>query len=125
MRQYLGEQGFVSWSDRILPELIWQAVIIENLGVQRGVDVCASIVKAANTILPKEYFAFASLFDLLDAEQKQNLIQLLEQEGCLNEVRDSLDPFLILYPECPLKFLNEKPEQNIEIQVVNDFKQLL
>jgi hypothetical protein len=125
MRQYLGEQGFVSWSDRILPELIWQAVIIENLGVKRGVDVCASIVKAANTILPKEYFAFASLFDLLDAEQKQNLIQLLEQKGCLNEVRDSLAPFLVLYPECPLNFLNEKPEQTIEIQVVNDFKQLL
>ena len=125
MRQYLGDKDMVSWVDRILPELIWQAVIIENLGVKRGVDVCATIVKSANAILPKEYFAFVSLFDLLDVKQKQHLVQLLEQEGCLNEVRDSLGPFLQLYPECPLNFLNDKAEQPIEIQTVNDFKQLL
>ena len=51
MRQYLGELGMVSWSNRILPELIWLAVIIKNLGVKRGVGIGAKIAKLANTIM--------------------------------------------------------------------------
>jgi hypothetical protein len=74
MRQYLGEQGLVSWVDRILPELIWLAVIIENLGVNRGVEIAAKIAKLANQILPDEYFAFVSSFDLLSNEQKEKLV---------------------------------------------------
>ena len=69
MRQYLGEQSTVSWVDQILPELIWLAIIIESLGVERGVEVGANIAKSANTIIPEEYFAFASSFDLLNKEQ--------------------------------------------------------
>ena len=74
MRQYLGELAMVSWVDRILPELIWLAVVIENLGVKRGVEICAKMAKLANTILSEEYFAFASSFNLLNTEQKENLL---------------------------------------------------
>jgi hypothetical protein len=101
MRQYLGELGTVSWVDQILPELIWLAVIIENLGVKGGVDLGSKIAKIANTILSEEYFAFASSFSLLNTEQKQKLVQLLEDENCLDELRNSLRPLLQLYPECP------------------------
>jgi len=34
----MGDLSAFSWVDRILPELIWLAVIIENLGVKRGVE---------------------------------------------------------------------------------------
>lgn len=125
MRQYLGELGMVSWVDRILPELIWLAVIIENLGVKRGVEIGAKIAKLANTILSEEYFAFASSFNLLDTEQKQNLVQLLEEENYLDDLRNSLRSLLQLYPECPLKFLDNNSEQLIETQAVIDFKETL
>jgi len=125
MRQYLGEQGMVSWADRILPELIWLAVIIESLGVKRGVEVCARIAKLANGILSDEYFAFVSSFDLLNTEQKQKLVQLLKDENCFNEVYESLFPLLQLYPECPLKFLDNHQERPIQTQTVSDFKKTL
>jgi hypothetical protein len=125
MRQYLGERGMVSWVDRILPELIWLAVIIENLGVRRGVEISAKIAKLANTIKSEEYFAFASSFNLLDTEQKQSLVQLLEDANYLDEVRNSLRSLLHLYPECPLKFLDENSEQLIETQTISHFKETL
>ena len=125
MRQYLGEQGMVSWVDRILPELIWLAVIVENLGVKRGVEISGKIAKLANAILPKEYFAFASSFNLLDTTEKQRLVKLLENEDILNEVRQSLTSLLQLYPECPLKFLDNIREQPIETENVIDFKETL
>jgi len=125
LRQYIGDNSTVSWVDQILPELIWMAIIIESLGVKRGVEIGASIAKSANTILPKEFFSFASSFDLLDSEQKKKLIQLLKHENCLDELRSSLKSFLQLYPECPLKFLGDNSEQSIEIQTVIDFKQIL
>lgn len=125
MRQYLGEQGMVSWVDQILPELIWLAVIIEKLGVKRGVEIGAKIAKIANGILSSEYFAFISSFDLLSAEQKKNLVQLLIDENCFDEVYGSLNPFLQLYPECPLKFLDNQQQYPIQMQTINDFKKIL
>jgi hypothetical protein len=125
MRQYLGETGMVSWVDRILPELIWLAIIIENSGVKRGVEIGAKVAELANTILSEEYFAFASSFKLLNTEQKQKLVQLLEAENCLGELRESLRPLLQLYPECPLKFLDNDLEQLIETQTVISFKETL
>ena len=125
MREYLGEQGMVSWEDRILPELIWLAVIIESLGVKRGVDVGARIAKSANRILSDEYFAFVSSFDLLSTPQKQNLLQLLKDENCFDDLSKSLRPLLQLYPECPLKFLDSQQEGSIQTQTVSDFKRTL
>jgi len=125
MRQYLGELGMVSWSDQILPELIWLALIIENLGVKRGVEIGAKIAKLANTILPEEYFAFVSSFNLLDTNQKQNLVQILEDGNCLEELRESLKPLFQLYPECPLKFLDNNLEQLVETKTVTEFKETL
>ena len=100
MRQYLGEQGMVSWVDQILPELIWLAVIIQKLGVKRGVEIGAKIAKLANGLLSDEYFAFISSFDLLSSDQKKNLVQMLKDDSCFDEVCESLSPLLQLYPEC-------------------------
>jgi len=125
LREYLGERGMVSWVDRILPELIWIAVIVENLGVKRGVEVSAGIAKWANMINSREYFAFASSFNLLDTEQKQRLVQLLQDANYLNEVRNALRSLLQLYPECPLKFLDSNSEQLSERQAVTHLKETL
>ncbi|MFC2026411.1 DUF5677 domain-containing protein [Chloroflexota bacterium] len=125
MRDYLGEQGTVSWEDRILPELIWLAVIIERLGVKRGVEVGVRIAKLANGILSDEYFAFVSSFDLLSTAQKQNLLQLLKDENYFDELSKSLSPLLQLYPECPLKFLDSQQEGSIQTQTISDFKRTL
>jgi hypothetical protein len=125
MRQFLGDSGMISWVDQILPELIWLAVIIENLGIKRGVEIGSKIAKLANEILPEEYFAFASSFNLLDNEQKQQLVKLLEDQNYLVEVRDSLRNLLQLYPECPLKFIDNDLEQLIETKAIMDFKKIL
>lgn len=122
MREYLGERGTVSWADRILPELIWQAVIIEYAGVERGVELCAIIAKSANVVLTQEYFAFASSFDFLGIAGKQQVVCSLEDQGCLREVRGSLKTFLQLYPECPLKFLDNSPRQSVDTKNVVAFK---
>jgi hypothetical protein len=122
MRQYLGEQGMVSWEDRILPELIWLAVIIEKLGVKRGVEIGAKIAKFANGILSNEYFAFISSFDLLSDEQKKNLVQLLKDDNCFDEVHESLSPLLQMYPECPLKFFDKQQQYPVQAQTINGFK---
>jgi hypothetical protein len=113
MRQYLGDQGMVSWNDRILPELIWLAMLIEKSGVKRGVELGSTIAKSANTILSQEYFAFVSSFSLLDTVGKQKLLHLLEGQKCLDEIRQSLKPLLQLYLECPLKFIDDNTEQSI------------
>lgn len=125
LREYLGERGMVSWVDRILPELIWMAAIIENLGVKRGVEVSAGMAKSASTINSGEYFAFASSFNLLDTKQEQRLVQLLQDANYLDEVRNSLRSLLQLYPECPLKFLGSDSEQVAERQAVTHFKNTL
>jgi hypothetical protein len=125
MRQYLGEQGMVSWIDQILPELIWLAMLIENSGVKRGVELGTVIAKSANTILSQEYFAFASSFCLLDDGGKQKLLYLLEEQKCLDEIRRSLKVLLKLYPECPLKFIDDGTEQLIETNNVIAFKETI
>ena len=123
--EYLSEGGMVSWVDRILPELIWVAAIIENLGVKRGVEVSAAVARLANVINSGGYFAFASSFGLMDDAQKQRLVQLLRDQSYLNDVCSSLKSLLQLYPECPLKFLDADSKRTSERDTVTLFKEVL
>ena len=123
--EVLSEGGMVSWVDRILPELIWVAAIIDGLGVKRGVEASAAVARSANVIYSGECFAFVSSFELLDAAQRQRLVRLLRDQGHLNDVCSSLSSLLRLYPECPLKFLDAQLEPASDRDNVTLFKEVL
>lgn len=101
-----------SWAQELMPDLLWLALLHETLGMHRGVECAIKVVSTANELCscePKPFFCRAGSFLKLSDKEKKDLVQKLESEGYLSDIRSGLMPIFHFFPECPLLFL--KPEK--------------
>ncbi|MFT6867725.1 MAG: hypothetical protein ACJA08_002569 [Cyclobacteriaceae bacterium] len=117
-----------SYVDLIIPEIIWMAILNENLGIQRGTELSVDLVKSASSNSSGSFhFSFISSYELLNQDEKNRIIEDLKDHGSLDLLRSTLTNFLSIYPNCPLNFLleNKNPSQNFSTQDVKGVLQLL
>ena len=97
------------WVDGMMPELLWQGLLVGRYGVREGLGLALSLAKAANESFPAEskrpFLATASGYGELTPQQGEETITRLVASEHLPLLQQGLSPFLDLYPKCPLAFL--------------------
>lgn len=98
----------VSYIDKVLPEIIWQAFLNDKLGVTRGSHISLKLFKEIESILGVDkgkLFCFISNFELLTKAQIDSLVGVLFLDEDFKEIKEAILPFIKVFPECPLKVL--------------------
>jgi hypothetical protein len=106
----MGTHVDVSWVNKILPEIIWLAIINEKIGNKDGAEISRLLIESASNLnkSDKKIYAYLSSYENIDNGFKENLINNLKHLGILSELKDCLSDFLCIYPKCPLTFILEK-----------------
>jgi len=108
----LGSFQDAEWTQTIVPECIWIALVQMRYGLQEGTALSLALAKAANhaaPATPRMLFARASSFLSLGPAQLRMVVDRLDAGGDLSRLRVVLRSLIALYPQCPLRFLFRGP----------------
>ena len=95
-----------SWIDDRIPEVVWIALLMRNLGIKRGNDTATAIAQAAAECSQiGKAFAAASDYIELDDENKQQVRAALDSKGLLGPAQTALATLISIYDGFPLAFL--------------------
>ncbi len=110
------------YTQEILPEIIWIALIHEEIGQKKGIELVYKFVSLVNESREtKEYFDFAiasNLYRLTDSEKKKFTKKLIDS-GVYLEISDMLSPLVYFYKNSPFPFLSK------EVDLTKDEEKLL
>jgi hypothetical protein len=107
----LGQPNFISWYDKIIPEVIWIGLLQQKFGQQEGIALSLDLAQAADKIVPRKgssFFAAASDYATINAEQKTAILDDLAVSKKLIHFQRALFPLMHFYPSCPLGFLSSQ-----------------
>lgn len=91
------------WVDRLVPELLWIALIIDAHGLATGPEVVLSTTRALRRIRPEVLGIRASEFSGLSPSERSQLAKELGEDGRFSHFQSALSPLLVLYPTCPMR----------------------
>jgi hypothetical protein len=115
----------MSYVDDILPELIWLGLINDTLGFVAGARFFEQIVKAAIEATEGKHgnhYALLSLYRSFDSDQKERFVKALTQASILNPLREYVAPLVLLYDECPIRFLGPPETVKSKEQLLRNVK---
>ncbi|MBS4035306.1 MAG: hypothetical protein KGZ85_12625 [Ignavibacterium sp.] len=115
----MGEYHEIHWVDDLVPELLWHSLLLLKLGFKRGIEVGTQSAKTAHEVFRNNSpgnFSFLSSFNLFNEAEQKKFVNKLKEENLFEPLINSISPLLILYPESPIKFLNEF-HTNIELEM--------
>ncbi len=102
----LGNLRETSYTQIIIPEIIWIAILNKKYGIQRGAELGLELVRSVSEINSSKYFfAFISSYELLTEQDQERIIEELKRKNVLELIQKPLANFLALYPQCPISFL--------------------
>lgn len=110
-----------SYTEELLPEIIWMGLINEELGYRKGTDLIRKFIKSAyDSKTSDDYvnFSISSNLYKLDINEKKVLIQKLLNEDIYLEVSDILSPLIYFYNDSPFSFLNKEVDLTEEEEQV-------
>ena len=103
-----------SWTQDVMPGLIWIGLIQEMYGMHQGVDYISRLAGAAFKIMREEtkpFFCLIDSFSQLSEQQKNELLKSIDAEGFLGEIQKALSGLFYFFPGSPLEFLNTDPSR--------------
>jgi hypothetical protein len=106
----MGEYHEIHWVDDLIPELLWYSLLLLKLGYKRGIEVGTQSAKIAHDVFRDNSpgnFSYLSSFNLFNEDEQKNFVSKLKEEKLFEPLVDSISPLLNLYPESPIKFLND------------------
>jgi hypothetical protein len=118
----------VFWSNDVLPELIWIAIINERLGIIRGTEVISSFISDSFAVKKWNHpidFAFISSFKLFNGEEKSILLNRVNRAEYNNDLKLGLEDFCLLYAENPLEFLHDSSTYKFSEKFVLTLKKII
>lgn len=111
-----------SYVNDMLPELIWYGLLNDRWGYVEGTRLFERVVRAAHEQCEESgrtNFAYSSCYLRLTETQKSKVREMLEEEGKLSVLRNSLGPLTLLYDGFPLGFLGPPDELRTPEKLVN------
>jgi len=104
----------VQYVERILPEIIWIAFVIDHLGSREGVRIASGVIAQATSCFNSEEnteWSMISSYSILSEEKKKLLTEALQRENLFSDFRKSIEMFVRVFPKAnPLLFMiNEEP----------------
>lgn len=103
-----------SWTRQLVPEAIWIWLLLDHLGLNKGVKAAVAIGNAAAHTLGedgKAFFCKLSSFQELNDAQRTAIRNELGAD-LLNDINSALGAFFELLPENPLQFLSHNQPVN-------------
>ena len=99
----------VDFIDRIFPEIIWIAFVLDYFGTREGIRIASEFIAKAQTCLDSDGFTACSMiscFSKFTEQQQKSLIESLDSELLLEPVRQSIERFVRVFPRSnPFLFL--------------------
>lgn len=102
----------VSYVQDLLPEILWIGLINDYLGFRNGISLTNTIIEIAHAINNnscKISFAICSSYNLLNEQQKNDIVAKLTDLNLIKDLSDSLEPISGLYKGFPLNFICPHP----------------
>jgi len=100
-----------SYTNQLLPEIIWLALLKVQIGSSRTIDIALEFIRLVNECLEEgdfRNFTLVGRFEELDLETKSSIANRLVSTSIGGELLTLLSPLLENYPNCPLNFLYER-----------------
>lgn len=117
----LGNAKETSYVQVIIPEIMWMAFLHEKFGLQLGTHLALQLVTVtSNTSSSTKCFSFISSFELLTAVEKETILTELQRLNMMDQLRDGLRNFMLIYPECPLSFLFDDLKGEIDLPTIKE-----
>jgi hypothetical protein len=117
----LGQLQYVKWIDDLLPEVLWLGMLNNDHGLRRGVQLAKELSTAADRVMAPHphIFARTSTYSSIPSEQWPKIVELITSTA-LDQLRGTLRPFVVLYPECPFYtlWLSDQPQPQADDVVV-------
>lgn len=104
----IGKIQETSYINDLLPHVVWMSLLIESLGLRRGIDACLNLAKLAHTQHTSEKhvnFAICGNHAKLVESERTAVLKTLQDSGELSTFRDALAPLIYLHPSCPMSYL--------------------
>lgn len=101
---------YVQWVNRIVPDLIWIALIIQKHGVNDGRRLAIEIARAAESQREgssRYWFACASTFERIDEQGRRSIIEALSRRGLLDAIAVAILPLSARFRQFPMRFVNQ------------------
>lgn len=97
-----------SYVNDMLPELLWLGLVNDSLGFVNGARFFEKVVAAAVEVTGggvQTNYALLSIYNSFGPAQKDAFLRTLDARSLLQPLREYLQPLVILYDECPVRFL--------------------
>ena len=104
-----GEPEDVSWTDTILPELLWIGLLHRKHGQIEGTKLALDLARFADETSrcpAGGFYGAISDYAILGDPERHRLLQRVRESGALTLYLEAFNP-LLHYPFCPLGFLLE------------------
>lgn len=108
----IGPLQEVSWINMMIPELLWIALVQEQYGPHRGVEIITAftrVVRASHADRAATIWAAAGKFDTIPADELQHLVET-KGRTYADDLRAALRPLAAWYPTHPLNTLFTRVE---------------
>ncbi|MCU7797533.1 MAG: hypothetical protein KZQ75_10415 [Candidatus Thiodiazotropha sp. (ex Myrtea spinifera)] len=115
-----------SYITDMLPELIWIGLINERVGYVRGAGIIEKVFLTVDTHKEKGQegnFALLSSFNKLTTNQKIAITGELHGLGILDIIQHSVAPLVLLYNDCPFRFLGPPTTSYSQEDLIEILKQ--
>ncbi len=117
----------VSYTEHGVPELVWIAIMVEELGEHRTARIIQIIAEAIRTEPPDMAPPplLATFVASLPQDRRDVAIRTLDASGLLQPMKSALAAFVALYPNFPIAWLTGEPLDKPDTAYLQRFKILL
>jgi len=124
-----GKLADVSWTDMMVPDLIWIALVNENYGKQKGAEIIRNFYEVAKTTFENDArnFCNISFYENISHTKLGRFYDALYERDLIEYIQEALYNFIELFPECPFKFIFKDIyiQPVLDISFIISYKKLL
>jgi hypothetical protein len=123
MNEFLSKGTFNStpYIYLILPELLWQAILNDKLGVKYASNISLDLIKDLEEDKNSLPLCFISNFAKLNNNRVESIIHNTHYAKMLNELK----VLVRIFPECPLKILFDDNPEEYTLEDITYLKKIL
>ena len=115
----------VSYENETIPQIVWLAIILEDLGDRIGSEFINEMAKSvkidSDSKIEMHTMLFLSNYELLTLNEKSQTLENWSKNGILTQLQISLSQFTSLYPMSPISFIGSKESS----KDLNEYKSIL
>lgn len=113
----------VSWTDMMVPDFIWIALVNDSYGKQKGAEIIRLFYEAAIAVFDSDNWNYCAISYYEDFPDKEleSFYNSLNDKEIIEPLQEALYNFIELFPECPFNFIFK----DIHIQSIFDISYII